>query len=356
MALLWPGFLLLLGLIPLLVAVYIWMLRRRRRFAVRFSSLALVRQALPQQSWLRRHLPFALFLLALAGLVMALARPAAIVSVPTGRATIILAMDVSRSMCSTDIPPNRLEAAQAAALSFIQSQPPGAQIGIVAFAGFAELILAPTADQEVLEDAVESLTTGRRTAIGSAILKSLDAIAEIDQNVAPSVSDTAPGIEPTPVPKGAYAPAIIVLLTDGASNRGPWPLDAAQQAVDRGVRVYTIGFGTAEGGAMNCGQPFPSDGRFGGGGQFSGDPFGGGGGGGFRRGIDEETLQEIADMTGGDYYAPESANELQEVFRSLPTYLITRHETMEISVAFAAAGALLAGLAMVLSLIWHPLP
>lgn len=349
MTLLWPGFLLLLGLIPLIVALYIWMLRRRRRFAVRYSSLALVRQALPNYSRWRRHLPFALFLLALAGLVIALARPAAIVSVPTGRATIILAMDVSRSMCSTDIAPTRLEVAQAAALSFIRRQEASTQIGIVAFAGYAELIQPPTTDQEVLEDVVMSLTTGRRTAIGSAILKSLDAIAEIDPNVAPSVTGTATGVTPTPVPKGMYAPSIIVLLTDGASNQGPWPLDAAQQAVDRGVRVYTIGFGTEHGGSMDCSGFFLG----------GSDPFGGGqqfGGGAFRRGIDEETLQEIADMTGGTYYSAESAGELQDVFRSLPTYLMTRHETMEISVLFAAIGALLAALAIGLSLLWHPLP
>ncbi len=348
MDLLWPGFLLLLGLIPLLVAVYIWMLRRRRRFAVRYSSLALVREALPHQSRLRRHLPFALFLLALVGLVIALARPVAIVSVPTGRANIILAMDVSGSMCSTDIPPNRLEAAQAAAMSFIESQESSTQMGIVAFAGYAELILAPTTDQDILGGAIESLITGRWTAIGSAILEALDAIAEIDGSVAPVANDTSPGVEPTPVPRGAYAPSIIVLLTDGASNRGPRPLDAAQQAVDRGVRVYTIGFGTAEGGRMDCGQSFLGGNQFGGGQQF--------GSGRFRRGIDEETLKAIADMTGGTYYSAESAGELQDVFEELPTYLITRHKTTEISVAFAALGALLASSAVVLSLIWHPLP
>jgi Ca-activated chloride channel family protein len=350
MDLLWPGFLLLLGLIPLLVAVYIWMLRRRRRFAVRYSSLALVREALPRQSRLRRHLPFVLFLLALTSLVLAFARPVAIVSVPAGQATIILAIDVSRSMCSTDIAPNRLETAKAAALSFVQRQEPSTQIGIVAFAGYAELIQPPTGDQEVLEDAVMSLITGRRTAIGSAILKSLAAIAEVDPSVAPIETDRAPGIEPTPVPRGAYAPSIVVLLTDGASNQGPLPLDAAQQAVDRGVRVYTIGFGTEEGGVMDCGDGFS-------GGWFGGQQFGGGfGGGGFRRGIDEPTLMEIADMTGGAYYSAESAGELQEVFRSLPTYLITKHETMEISVAFTAIGALLVALAITLASIWHPLP
>jgi Ca-activated chloride channel family protein len=355
MALLWPGFLFLLTLIPLTIGVYIWVLRRRRRFAVRYSSLSLVREALPQTSFLRRYLPLILFLFALATLVLALGRPVAIVPVPTGRANIILAMDVSRSMCSNDIPPNRLLAAEAAALSFVESQESTSQIGIVAFAGFAELIVRPTTDPELLQDAIESLTPGRRTAIGSAILEALDAIAEIDGTVAPVVRDPTTEIEPTPVPKGAYAPAIIVLLTDGANNTGAEPLAAAQQAVDRGVRVYTIGFGTEQGGVMDCGQSFlGNDPFFGGGGGFGGGF--GGGGGGFRRGIDEATLQQVADMTGGAYYVAESADELQEVFKNLPTYLITRHETTEISFVFVAIGALLAALAVLLSLLWHPLP
>src|SRR5215210_7836599 len=142
MSLLWPGFLLLLGLVPLIIAAYIWMLRRRRRGAVRFSSLSLVRAALPRYSRLKRHLPFALFLLSLVGLIVALARPIQIVTVPTGQATIILALDVSLSMRQDDISPSRLQAAQAAALSFIESQKSSTQIGIVAFAGWAELIQA----------------------------------------------------------------------------------------------------------------------------------------------------------------------------------------------------------------------
>ena len=351
MALLWPQFLLLLGLIPLLLAVYIWMLRRRRRFTVRYSSLALVRDALPRYSRFRRHLPFALFLLAIASLVVALGRPVSIVSVPTGQVTIILTIDVSRSMCSTDIKPNRLQAAEAAALSFIQRQTSTTQIGVVAFSTFAELVQAPTNDQEMLQSAVESLTTGRRTAIGSGILQSIDAIAEIDKSVAPSTSPSSPsGAEPTPVPKGAYAPDIIVLLTDGASNVGPLPEDAAQQAADRGIRVYTIGFGTPNGGEMSfCGPQFRGNEPFSGG-------FGGGGFGGFRRGIDEETLKRVSAITGGKYYSASSANELHQVFQSLPTYLIIKHETREISVVFTAIGALLAAIAIGLSMLWHPLP
>jgi len=349
MELLWPGFLLLLGLVPLLVAVYIWVLRRRRRYAVRYSSLSLVREALQHQSRLRRHLPFILFLLGLASLVIAVGRPVASVRVPYGQNIIILALDVSRSMCSTDIQPNRLEAAKDAARSYIQRQTSSSQIGIVAFAGFAELVLAPTTDQEMLQDAVENLTTARRTAVGSAILESLDAIAEVNPNIAPSMSDQTSEALPSPVPEGVYAPDIIVLLTDGANNEGPLPLDAAQQAVDRGIRVYTIGFGTEQGGVMDCDDGFGRNDSFGG--------FGGGSsGGGFRRGIDEPTLRQIADMTGGTYYSAASVDELHSVFNELPSYLITRNETTEISIAFTAIGALLAAIAIILSLLWHPHP
>ncbi|MBI1280657.1 MAG: VWA domain-containing protein [Anaerolineaceae bacterium] len=361
MSLLWPGFVLLLLLIPLAIAGYIWVLRRRKRFVVRYSSLSLVRAAAPNQSRWRRHIPFAMFIVSLGSLIFALGRPITIAAVPTNQTTIILAMDVSRSMCSTDIEPNRLQAAEAAAISFIENQKATTQIGIVAFSGFAELIQAPTSDINALKAAIQSLTTGRRTGIGIGILKSIDAIAEIDPSVAPSVSDTSGGIEPSPVPNGAYAPDIIVLLTDGANNVGMLPADAAQQAVDRGIRVYTIGFGTANGGEFPfCGQQFMGREPFNGGGgngQFNGGFNGGGGGpGGFRRGIDEDTLKLIANTTGGTYYSAESGGELQSVFENLPTNLITKHEVAEISVLFAALGASFAVAAMGLSLMWHPFP
>src|SRR5258706_3557092 len=208
MDLLWRWFLALLALVPLLIAAYIFVLRRRR-VAVRYSSLALVRQVMPRQSWVRRHLPFGLFLIALSSLTVALARPVSIITVPTGQVTIMLAMDVSRSMCSTDIAPTRIDAAKSAALSFIKQQPANTQIGLVAFAGFAELVQPPTNDQNALSAAVESLQTGARTAIGSGILKAIDAIAEVDKAVAPTLADDGSTLEPTPVPKGAYAPEII---------------------------------------------------------------------------------------------------------------------------------------------------
>jgi len=363
MEMLWPASLFLLAVIPLLVAAYILVLRRRRRFAVRFSSLSLIREALPHQSWLRRHLPFGLFIVALTSLVLALGRPVSIISVPTNQTTIILTIDVSGSMRFNDIQPSRLAAAEDAAISFIQRQGSQTQIGLVAFSGYAELVQPPTTDQEALQAAVESLTTGRATAIGGGILKSIDAISQIDPNVPASTSDSSGAVEPAPPPKGAYVPDIIVLLTDGVSNAGPLPLDAAQQAVNRGIRVYTIGFGT-EAGPTNFGRgdqrggggggPFGNGNRGGGGGPQG---FGGGGPGGYggRRGIDEATLKQIADITGGAYYAASSASDLNDVFRNLPTYLITKHEVTEISFIFAAIGALLAAGAVVLSLLWHPL-
>ncbi len=340
------------------------MLRRRKRYAVRYSSLALVRGIVPGHSWIRRHLPFIVFLLAIASLALALARPVSITVVPSNKTTIVMAIDVSRSMCSTDVVPNRLEAAQAAALSFVKAHASSAQIGLVAFSTFAEQIQAPTTDQAALEQAINSLLVGHRTAIGSAILTSIDAVSEGDKNIVPSVPDPTAGDNVLPVPKGAYAPDIIVLLTDGSSNTGPLPLDAAQEAADRGIRIYPIGFGTPQGSEFpDCGQQFLGNEPFfsgGGGPPGGGQFFGGGGGGGaynfggFRRGIDEETLKEIASATGGTYYSAESAGQLEQVFRQLPTDVIVKHATTEVTAGFAAAGALLIALAMLLTLLWHP--
>jgi Ca-activated chloride channel family protein len=359
MTLLWPELLVLLAALPALVVARIWALRRRRT-GVRFSSLSLVRDAIPRSSRHRRHLPFALFLIGLGSLVIAVARPATIVAVPDGRSTVVLAMDVSRSMCATDIPPNRLLAAERAAASFVQRQSGNTRIGIVAFAGYAQLVQAPTNDDEVLLDVIGSLATGRRTAIGSAILESIDALAEIDPSIAKSVDPSnPPPTMPPAVPKGAYAPAIIVLLTDGASNAGPDPIEAARQSADRGVRIYTIGFGTANPGGRPplCGiGSEPGDtGQFDPNGNFGGGGFGGTGGG-FRRAIDEDTLNAIADATGGKYYPAESAEQLNDVFQKLPTDLIVSHEVVEVSVAFAAIGTVLIALAILLGQRWRPLP
>ncbi len=361
MTFLWPWFLLLLLLIPLIVGIYIWILRRRRRFAVRYSSLSLIREALPKRSRWRQHVPFALFLLAMVMLIVSMARPAAAIEVPLSRTTIILALDVSRSMCSIDVPPNRLTVAQEAALAFLDDQVEGTQIGIVAFAGFAEIAVAPTHDKEVLRDAINNFTTSIGTAIGSATLKSIDAIAGVNGSVAPSGVELEIG-EEIPTEEGAYQPDIIVLLTDGANSRGPFPLDAAQQAADRGIRVYTIGFGSDDPQEMVCSrEQLGSDAfneGFGGFGRGPGSFSGGGGGGNFRRFliIDEETLQGIADMTGGEYFRAEDADQLLDIFLELPAQVELQRENLEISVVFAALGALLVLMAIALAALWNRFP
>lgn len=344
----WSYFLYLLGLIPLLIFFYVWILRRRKPASVRFSSLSLVREALPKQSKWKRHLPFALFLLAMSSLVVTMARPVSTITVPASNATIILAIDVSRSMCSTDIEPNRLEAAKSAALDFIKLQDSSTQIGIVAFAGYAVIVQSPTTDKALLETAIKNLTTARRTAIGEGILMSLDAISEIDDMIVSPYS----GIEPTPLSEGEYAPAIVILLTDGVTTTGTHPLYAAQLAAERGVRVFTIGFGTTNNTApMNCGvssmYQFSE--------QFGGSFWGGGGGGGFRREIDEDTLMMVAEMTGASYHLAESSEELQEVYENMPTHLITVTETTEVGALFVAAAALMMVFAIMFSIIWNPL-
>lgn len=353
MSFLWSPLLVLLSIVPFIVVAYILLLRRRRRFTVRYSSLSLVREAASHQTWLRRHLPFALFLLALTSLILALGRPVATVTVPSNQATIILAIDVSRSMCATDISPNRLEVAKDAAQAFVQNHRSGRQIGIVAFAGFAELVQPPTTDTRALHGAIENLTTARRTAIGSAILRSIDALAEVDDRIAPSDNVSASsGIFDLPPSEVELSSHIIVLLTDGSSNAGPFPLTAAAQAVSRGIRVYTIGYGTVNNTSpMDCGDNFGDQFGFGwGGSQWNQQNFRD-----FRLQLDETTLKQIADMTGGAYYAATSANELEEVFQNLPSYVIVTRETIEVSVFFTAFASLMILLAMALSFRWHPL-
>jgi Ca-activated chloride channel family protein len=360
MSFLWPRFLLLLLLVPLLIAIYVWILRRRRKFAVRYSSLSLIREALPRRSQWRQHVPFALFLLGVTSLSTAIARPQAEVEVPLSRTTIILALDTSRSMCATDVDPNRLSVAQEAALAFIEDQADDTRIGLVAFAGFAEIAVPPTNDKEVLQDAVQNFTTSIGTAIGSATLKSIDAISEVNDSVAPSALDLNSEGQPLPLDTDFYQPDIIVLLTDGANSQGPLPLDAAQQAADRQVRIYTIGFGTTNPEQMVCtpqqlgGDAFNNG--FGGG--FGGGFSGGFGGGGFRRFLilDEPTLQGMADLTGGEYYRAENAEQLYNVFVDLPNQIVFQTEKVEISVFFSILGAVFAMTAVGLSLLWYRYP
>jgi Ca-activated chloride channel family protein len=330
----------LLGLLPLSVAAYVWALRRRRRYAVRYASLSLVRAALPPRWGGRRHVPFGLWLMALGSLAGAMGRPMAGVPVATSRATVMLVIDVSLSMCSTDIEPTRLGAAQAAALDFIRQQAPGTEIGLVAFASFAALVQPPTTDQQQLQYAVRHLDTGLGTAIGSGITTALKAID--DRRSAPGQTEQWS--------EGQYAPEIIVMLTDGVATVGEPPLEAARQAAARGVRVFPIGFGTANGAYGRCStsDDISAPER-----QLGWNPQPGMSS--YNEGVDEPTLRQIANTTGGRYYTASSAGELQQVLADVPAVMVTRVEWVELTVALVAFGALLSLAAMALSLRWGSL-
>ena len=373
----WPLALLFLLAAPALVAVYLLGLRRRRTQAVSYSSVALLRSVLPRRSVWKRHVPVALLAASLAVLAIAAARPQRVQAVPTSRTSIILALDVSRSMCATDVNPNRIGAAEQAAKDFVAHQPAGTRMGLVVFAGAAELAVPPTTDRGALVRAINTLSTASGTAIGAAMLKALDAIAQVDPNVKPvgDVPDAASapagtGSAPAPKPPGAggYVPDIVVLLTDGANNRGIEPLDAVPYAVDRRVRVYTIGFGTTQPAPLACTVAQlggdEQSGPFGFGGGGFGGAFGGGGFGGAFGGFggrsplraDLPTLQQVAQRTGGTAYTAQDASQLTHVFGSLPRDVSIVKQRHEISTAFIALGVLLAVVAVAAALRWSPYP
>ena len=338
----WPWALISLLIIPLVCGI-IWLLRRRRRrAAVRVTSIALVRAALPGRTRWIRLIPALLLMLGFATLSVGAARPQASVPVASNSTTIMLAMDVSGSMCSTDVEPNRLTVAQQAATTFIESQAGGTKIGLVLFAGVAGLQVPPTTDTEKLIEAINNVSTARGTAIGSAILTSIDGLAAIDPTIAPT------GIDEESAQRSGYAPHVIVVLTDGANTQGVEPSIASEAAAVRGLRVFTIGFGTTNPSQMACT------------GQQAGSWAGGGPGGGWGRGggrgpriIDEPTLQAIADTTGGQYYKAESADQLQEALGDLPSQVTVVKKQVDIASWFAGAGGLLVAVAVGLSLWWN---
>jgi Ca-activated chloride channel family protein len=305
MSLTWPWALAALLAFPLLLAYRWWTRRRRRREALRISSVTLIRAALPGRSLWRRRIPLWLFAAGLIVLAGGATRPQASVPVPSNTTSILLAMDVSASMCSTDVAPNRLTAAQEAAREFVEAQHDGSRIGLVTFSAIAGLLVEPTTDKKAVLEAIDTLRTARGTAIGQAILTSVDAIAEMNPDVPPT------GVEVPAISDaiGEYQPDTIVVLTDGRNTQGVDPLTAAEEAAARRVRVYTIGFGTTEPAASVCTpDQISGDAMFRGDGM--GPPGGGFGRGGLYRQIDEETLTQVADMTGGEYFQAKDADAL----------------------------------------------
>jgi len=312
-----------------LVLTYILLQRRRQKYAVRYASLSLVKQALGRGPGLRRHIPPALFLIALTILIVALARPQMSVTLPGQQGTVILTIDVSGSMAADDLKPTRMEAAKAAARAFIQRQPPNVQVGIVSFSDNAFVVQAPTNDQDALNAAINRLSPQLGTAMGRGILVSLNSIAQAGQGDAGNFRfQTTPTPTPTPMPKGLYAPAVIVMLTDGANTEAPDPLEVAQTAVDRGVRIYTVGIGTAEGSVLHLR------------GQY------------IRVQLDEPTLQQLAQQTNGQYYSASTTQDLVKVYQNINTQFTLKTEKTEITAIFTGVGILFALAAATLSLLW----
>jgi len=337
MSFMWPDLLWLLLALPVLVALYLWLLARRKKNSVRFASLALVKQAVGKGPGWRRHLPPLLLLLALATLLMATARPVAVVSLPSQQETIVLAMDVSGSMRATDVRPSRLVAAQEAAKAFVKDLPRTVRVGVVSFAGTAAIVQPPTHNREDVAASVDRFQLQRATAIGSGIVLSLAALlpdAGIDlseitgaRNM-PLGPDAKKKPEFKPVPPGSYGSGAIILLTDGQRTTGPDPLEAAKMAADRGVKVFTVGIGTKEGETIG----------------FEGWSM--------RVRLDEETLKNIASATRGEYFYAGTADDLKKVYEGLSTRLVVEQKETEISSLFAAAAAVLTVLAAGLSVAW----
>jgi Ca-activated chloride channel family protein len=309
--------------------------------AVRYASLSIVKEAMGARQQVRRHIPPALFLLAMAALLLAAARPVAVVTLPSNQQTIILAMDVSGSMRATDVQPNRLVAAQNAAKAFIQELPRHVKVGIVAFAGSAQVAQLPTVNREDLVTAIDRFQLQRATATGNAIVISLATLfpdAGIDLESMQSGrerqrgfsldADKKPKKEFTPVAPGSYPSAAIIMLTDGQRTTGVDPLEAAKLAADRGVRVYTVGIGTVDGETIG----------------FEGWSM--------RVRLDEETLKAIANKTSAEYFYAGTAQDLRKVYETLSSKLTVEKKETEISALFAMAAAVLVLLSAGLSLLW----
>jgi len=344
MKFIWAEALWLLLLVPALVGLYVWLLRRKQKASLKYASLGIIREAMGPGSRWRRHLPPALFLLALTAMILAIARPSVTITLPAARQTIILAMDVSGSMRAKDVLPSRLEAMQAAARKFITEVPRNTKIGIISFAGTASVVQAPTENKEDLLAAIERFQLQRATAIGSGIIVSLatlfpDAGIEIASLIYGDNASRARSLrEPAkkdekkaafkPVPPGSYGAGAIILLTDGQRTTGPDSIEAAKMAADRGVRIYTVGLGTVNGEVIG----------------FEGWSF--------RVRLDEDTLKQVASLTKGEYFYAGTATDLNKVYETLNTRLILETRETEISALVSAVAALLALLAGVLSLLW----
>jgi Ca-activated chloride channel family protein len=303
-----PLFLIALLAVPLLVGLYVLNQRRRRAYAIRFTNLTLIGQVMGKGPGFRRHLPALLFLLGFAGLLLAMARPTAAISVPRERATVMLAFDVSGSMAATDVQPSRIEAARQAARALIEQLPGQARVGLISFNAQASVVAPITRDHQAVENALESLRPGGGTAIGDALQLS---VQQLVQNGGSGSN---------------RPPEMVVLLTDGSSNTGIPPADAAAQAKAAGIPVETVGIGQR-------GQQTFLGGRL-------------------IDGVDEAALQDISGQTGGHYFYAAEANVLQSIFGALGSRIGWTTEKVELTIPAIGLGTVVLLAGGLLSLLW----
>jgi Ca-activated chloride channel family protein len=325
-----PELLWLLALLPLLPLLYVLALRRRKPAALRFPDMDLVREAAAGRKAWRRHVPPALLFLALIVMFLAVARPSAVLTLPSERAVVVLAIDVSGSMRAADVPPDRMTVAKDTARAFVAKQPRSTRVGLVAFSTSAMIVEDPTIVHEDVLEAIDNLRPQMYTAAGSGLVAALQAIFPDDPLDLSRLSSARSELQPAPlgapevkdeerdfqpVPPGSNTSAVIVLLSDGRTNVGVDPLDAARLAADRGVRVFTVGFGTATGGMVDFG------------------------GGWMRTQLDEEALKAMAQITGGKYFYARTEADLRSAYEALTTQFVAETKRTEVT-AFGAAVAL----------------
>jgi len=330
MTFIWPVMLVALVLVPLAVLVYLWLSQRRRSLAANIWRMELTDGISENKLGKRRNIPPLIFLVGLTLLLFSMARPTAEVRLPRQEGTVILAFDVSGSMAADDLKPTRMEAAKAAAREFIQAQPASLQVGVVAFSESGFAVQPPTNDHEAIISSIERLSPQRSTSLSAGIIASLNAIAVgfgqpplVDTDLSDSPLPTA-----TPMPDGILTPAVIVLLTDGENTAPPDPFPAAQIAADRGIRIYTIGIGSTAGATLEING-------------FS-----------VHTQMDEAMLEEIAELTGGEFYNPESEEDLVEIYKGISPQLVVKSEKMEVTPVLAGASILILLVGGLFSLMW----
>lgn len=329
----WPWMLSGLIFVPVLVLLYLWLVQRRNRLASSFGGINTANVSTGRPAGLRLHFPAALFFSGLTILIFSLARPQAVISLPRVEGTVILLFDVSGSMAAEDMEPNRLEAAKSVAREFIQTQPSTVRIGIVSFSNSGFSMQAPTHDQEAIYAAIERLTPQSSTALGQGILASLNAIAvnagedPIGINSQPAFDQPGNGLQ-MELPEGDFSNSVIILLSDGENHEASDPLLAAVSALERNVRIYSIGVGSIHGTSLEV------DGFI------------------VHTQLDEGTLRQVSDITGGAYYHAADEADLKAIYTNITPQLVIKPEAMEVTSIFAGASLLVLLLGAAYSMIW----